>query len=415
MLSTSQIKAQTVNGLTLDEVLEEAYQANPTLKAAMATELIAEAGVIQAGTRINPSYNVQLAPAEQTYHLFDISSTWQMGNKRNLRIQIAKNQIESTNVTVKTLAWKIREDTAQAFFELAIASKALKIMQDYLEVAKNLLNIASKKQAVGEVAYLDVSRTQAALSQIKIDIATYEARLNRARRKLNLIMARPADTAIQVDYSEVLALELPTQLPSFEDLLVEAKKNRIEYSQFNADIKVENSKIKLANSSKWPDVVIGGGLSSVSATRNSFIGENFSYAPEVYFQIPIPIFNRQQGPRATSQATIKLLEAQSIAFTNQVEQEVSLAYSNFEGANKQLHLFLDEVLPEQKEILSLSQKSYDLGFIDLTAAITAQQSALLSQINYCQVLTTYFQTILDIERAIGKPISFDFSQMQLEG
>jgi len=402
----------TNESLTLEECLDSAYQANPTLKAAVAQESVTSAGIIQAKTRINPKYNVELAPVETTYRLADISTTLQLGNKRKFRIQVVKNQLESTNATVRTLAWKIREDTAQAFFELAIAAKTLNIVQDYLKIANDLLDISIKKEKVGDVAYLDVLRAQTALAQVKLQLAIAEANFNQAKRKLNLIMGRAANSVIEITPPSIFNLEQPpSTLPDFEDLITEAKNSRPEYSQFKANIAVEDSKVKLANSAKWPDVVVGGGLSLVTKTRRSFLGENPSFGPEAYFQVPLTFVDHQQGPKAISQATIKQIEAQTIAFNNQVEQEVSLAYGNLEGTHKQLHIFLEDVLPKQKEILSLSQKSYELGFIDLTGAVTAQQTAVSSQISYLQAITTYFQSIIALERAVGKTLSFDFAEL----
>ncbi|MBX9724343.1 MAG: hypothetical protein K2X81_23240, partial [Candidatus Obscuribacterales bacterium] len=56
--------------LTLDAALDEAYRANPILAATIAQRPVAEAGVVQAKIRVNPTYQTELAPAELTYRFF---------------------------------------------------------------------------------------------------------------------------------------------------------------------------------------------------------------------------------------------------------------------------------------------------------------------------------------------------------
>jgi cobalt-zinc-cadmium efflux system outer membrane protein len=405
-------QAQT---LTLDQVLEEALQANPALTATKAQEPVAQGGVVLARTRVNPQINLQAAPVESTYHPIDVAITVQLGGKRELRIRAAKFQVDSTNAQIKTMAWKIRQDAQQAFYEAAIAQKALTVLLDYQQVAERLVQIAQKRQAVGDAAGLDVFRAEAALLDVKALLAPAQARVRQSQRQLNLVMNRPPEALMNLAAPNTVQLQqTPAAPPSFDGLVAQAKLARPEYKQYQADIDTQKARVQLAKAGIWPDIQVGGGLSMVPQSRNHFWGENPRYGPEMYAQIPIPILNYQQGPRAIAEASAKQLVAQRRAFDNQVQQELNVAYSNLESATQQLKLFVTEILPKQKEILTTSQNSYGLGFIDATAAITAQQAALIARTNALQALTRYFQSRIDLERAVGHPIDFDTADTTLE-
>lgn len=402
------VSGASIQILTLDQALEEAFQANPFLKASRAQEPVAQGGIILAKTRINPKLNLQAAPAETTYHPIDFDFTFQLGGKRELRMRVAKFQLDSTNAQIKTMAWKIRQDTQQAFYEYSVSQKALAVLQDYQQIAQSLVEIAKKRQVVGDVAGLDVFRAEAAQLDVSALLVPTQTRVHQAQRQLNLMRAHPPEQPVNVMPPDTLQLQkTPAPLPAFEDLVAQAKVARPEYKQYQADIETQTAKAKLANAGKWPDIQLGAGLSMVPQTRNHYWGENPKYAPEMYAQIPLPIVDYQQGPKAIAVASGKQLMAQRLAFDNQVQQELNVAYSNLESATQQLQLYVAQILPKQKEIVTTSQRSYSLGFIDSTAAITAQQTALMARTNALQALTRYFQARIDLERAVGHPIDFD--------
>ncbi len=109
--------------LSLDAALDEAYKANPILAATVAQRPVAEAGVVQAKIRVNPTYQTELAPAELTYRFYLFTTTTQLGFKRQRRIEVANRLIDSTNATIRTMAWKIRQDTESAFLNLQSPGK----------------------------------------------------------------------------------------------------------------------------------------------------------------------------------------------------------------------------------------------------------------------------------------------------
>ncbi len=58
----------------------------------------------------------------------------------------------------------------------------------------------------------------------------------------------------------------------------------------------------------------------------------------------------------------------------------------------------------------MSETGYKQGVLDLTAAITAQQSALAARLNFLQTATRYFQGLVELERAVGRPVITEMMQ-----
>ena len=404
--SPSSSASSSSGDMFIDDALYEAYRANPVLAAIVAQRPVAEAGLVQAKIRINPTYNNQFAPEEATYHFVDIKTTTQLGFKRQRRIEVAQRSIDSTDATIRTMAWKIRQDTEAAFFELAIAQETLDVMQTYVDVTRRLFTIAEQRRQSRDASGLEVLRADAAVADAKTQLAPVVVRVQQAERQLNIVLGRRAQQPLRISAPSFLNLDhLPGRLPEFDQLVIDAEQNRPEYKQNSADIGVQQAKVKLARATRWPDVQIGMGISSVPQSANvHYWGSHIKQKPFLYAQIPITIFDYGQGAEALARASFLQLQAQRKALTNQVRQELNTWYSAAQGAEQQLRIFIDETLPKQSRVVVLTEKGYSAGVIDLTGAITAQQAALGARLSFLQAATRYFQALVELERATGKPL-----------
>lgn len=391
--------------LDINDALVAAYQSNPTLKAAMAQEPVSRAGIILAKTRINPKLALQGAPAESTYHPVDLTVTVQLGLKRQKRIAAALRQLDSTNATIRTMAWKVRQDTALAFYELAAAERALSVIEDYVAITRKLFSIAGKRKEARDASGLDVLRADAAVSDAQTQLVQAELRRQQAMRQLNIMMNTDPEAPLSIKQPELLSAQLaPPAIPPYKTLLSIAMISRPEYRQVEADQKLQLAKVDLARSARWPDVQLGPGMSTVPQSNSTFLGDHFKFGPFVNVGIVLPINDHQQGPEAIARAQYRQLEFQKEATTTQIKQELNIAYSSALTASKQVQIFVNDLLPKQRHIVEMTEKGYAAGVLDLTTTITAQQTALAARLNFLQALTRFFQARVELERAVGKEL-----------
>ncbi|MFT2536372.1 TolC family protein, partial [Escherichia coli] len=79
-----------------------------------------------------------------------------------------------------------------------------------------------------------------------------------------------------------------------------------------------------------------------------------------------------------------------------------MAYSAAYATERQMDILFNESLPRQAKIVSMSETGYKAGVLDLTAALTAQQTALATRLSFLQTATSYFQALVQLERAVGR-------------
>lgn len=188
---SADVEKKTGDKLSLPQALELAYSANPTLAATISQRAVSEGEITQAKIRINPTYQTELAPAEITYRFAVFTTTTQLGFKRQRRIEVARRLIDSTNATIRTMAWKTRQDTESAYFEVAAARQTLAAMEDYVATTMRLLAISKKRYEVRDASGLDVLRAEAAVADAKAQLAPVQVRVQQAGRQLNLVMGQP--------------------------------------------------------------------------------------------------------------------------------------------------------------------------------------------------------------------------------
>ncbi len=406
-----------IGHISLEQALDEAYNANPTLAATEAQRPVAQAGVVQAKIRINPTYQTELEPAELTYRFAVLTTTTQLGFKRQRRIEVAKRQIDSTNATIRTMAWKIRQDTESAYLELSVARQALAVMEDYVAVTKRLLATTRDRQKGGDASGLEVLRAESAVADARAQLAPVQVRVQQAMRQLNLVLGRLPEQPLDIAPPEFLTLgKVSAHIPAFDLLVDQAIKSRPEFRQIAADQAVQESRVKLGHSYFWPDVQTSIGLSTVTtlsaAQSGSWFGSHALNKPLILLTVPITVNDHGQGITQTARMGFRQLQQQRLALLNQVRQEVNLAYSNSYSAERQMDILFNESLPKQAQIVVLSETGYRQGALDLTAAITSQQSALNARLNFLQTATRYFQALVELERAVGHPI---ISEMMARG
>lgn len=402
-------ETNTGNKFSLPQALELAYSANPTLAAAIAQRAVSQGEIAQAKIRINPTYQTELAPAEITYRFAVFTTTTQLGFKRQRRIEVARRLIDSTNATIRTMAWKTRQDTESAYFEVAAARQTLAAMEDYVATTRRLLAISKKRYEVRDASGLDVLRAEAAVADAKAQLAPVQVRVEQAGRQLNLVMGQPPEQTVDIEPPEFLLLgKLSARIPTYASLVEESQNSRPEFRQNEADMAVQKARIKMANSFWWPDIQSSIGMSSVSqltaAQSNSWFGSHLLNKPVWLFTVPLTINDHGQGMLAIAKASLRQLEQQRLALTNQVRQEINLAYSNSLAAENQMYILFSESLPRQAKIVTMSETGYRQGALDLTTAITAQQTALAARLNFLQTATRYFQSLVELERSVGRPI-----------
>src|SRR5260370_5439516 len=157
---------------------------NPTLESARARVAEAEAAIITAGARPNPSLSI--TPGIPSPYLFnlDLSVPVEPAGKRGHRIQAARSLGQAARFDLADSAWKVRSGVRLALLNYLLASRSLELLRSEELVRDDQVNILEQRFSVGEIPRPEVDLARIELSKTRLAIGSAVGRLAEAKAAL---------------------------------------------------------------------------------------------------------------------------------------------------------------------------------------------------------------------------------------
>lgn len=396
--------------LTLQQALETAIEKNPAFQATRAQLGISEAAIVSAGARPNPSIVSDNGIAEKTYRL-GIEQTFQLGGKRKRQVALAQAQRDVSLAEINTAILDLRTEVRRAYTRLFNAQQRLKAFEEIVATNDRLMIVAEKREKAGDIANLDVQQAKAALLSAQNDAQASHGEVVQARSALNVLLGQPLATVWELAPPSQITQPYPPvgdttlepiplkgtvnlQQADLESLVQAALARRPELQQNLREITVTERQLDFAKANRIPDITIAAGPDLVvedETELNAFVVAN----------IPVPLFNRQQGPILEARARRTQLEAQQAALRNRIISDVTNAYTGFTLNQDRIRRFETELLPTMENVVNMSRRSFEAGKSNILVPLAAQQGYMQTRLNYLQTLQDYQNAISDLERAVG--------------
>ncbi len=390
---------------SLQAAISEAQARNPQLLAAERAVVVAQTGLTIAGVTPNPRLSADVPFGEaETKRTVSFEQPFELGGKRNARLAVAQDQVRVTQGQLDLLRWQIRTDVSQIYAELAIAEAAQAQVQRSINLSQQLVRIAQKRLAAGDVAEAEVIQAQFALERVRQRLEPATNRIRQANTRLGTLLGQRVSAPIDATDRNTFNLSVEKQqplpklrkLPELPELQTLARQKRLDLLLAQQQIQLSLDLIALAQVAKIPDLGLAGGFiwDPVSATTAATLG----------LRIDVPIFNTRQGELDQALATQTLAQAQKNALERQVDGEVSLAYQDVITAQTLLERDRRILLPQAEQVLNLAQKSYQAGQSSFTDVLVTQQAVQDQRDAFYSDLTAYQTARNGLERAINQPL-----------
>ena len=376
--------------LTLDQVLTLADHGNPGLLAARRNLDAVRAQEIQAGVRQNPVFglvgsNVSL-PAEGASNPYaysaQISRLFERGQKRRWRLDLAHATTTQTADQLHDQERATQLAVKQAFINMLVAKASLALSDANLADFRHEVDINHFRYTAGDIGKLDYERLDLQLAQYESDHATAEINLEQASDQLQTLMGVERPRPEFDILGDVVPPSLPFDLAGLEARALAA---RPDYQAAVAGVAVANANVKLAYANGTADPTLEGEYDR-SGTYNS-AGFNL--------QIPIRIFDRNQGNKKTSEFALEGSRFGVVGVRNQVLSDVDQAWTGYVHSEALSTRYTQHYLDEATDVLTISQFAYDHGGLALIDYLDALRD---SRQTTADALAAYAATWLAIHQ-----------------
>jgi len=383
--------------LSLSQAEEEALGHNLQLLARKFDISIAEARILTAQMHPNPSISLgadhldwlgtvydNINTAGPSEYAFRTDFVLEGGGKRGARVEVADLAHQVTQFEVQDAARQLILDVDNAFIDVLLARGNLAVAQENRGAFRRIVKISKERVRTGDLARVELMRTQLAELQYDNAVIMSKAKLRTAKQKLLLLMGRPK--LLDWDFEVEGTLPRPPINLALVDMENIALTQRPDYLALVRDQGRSQASIKLQEANGKPDYIVGmeyrrqQGL----AGRGNSIG--------LFVTMPIPIFDTNEGEIQRARHEADQVVAKIQALEAQIRQELTSAWEQYQAAEKTVRQIESHMLTQARQVLDTMEYSYRGGHASLVELLDAQRS-------YNDVMLSYNEALAEFARS----------------
>lgn len=391
--------------LSVDEVVAEALQANPEIRAAVRCLSLAQLKTTTARSLDDPTlmardWDTPLRKPwdlNQAQAMFMLQQSFQSKQKRDMRANVAGDDVGVAAAELESLRQEVSAEVRKACADLMRNADEMKLHERQVSLLKEAQAAALAEYTTGKVSQTEVLRAQMALTRLNEHIIELEEERDNARAQLNALRGHSPDEAVKITGSYINI----NALPSIEELERVAIENRPELGALRKQIEKSKDQGQLTRLAMKPDFTVGLGymlMPAGSYSRNAYMAE---------LAMNLPWLNRarHEGETKQADAATNVSQAELEARTTTVFLEIRQAQIDVLAAQRRVKLYRDTLLPQAEASFKASTAAYQNNRAEFANLIDSQNLLLDIQTAYYKASAETDAGVAQLERATGAPLA----------
>jgi cobalt-zinc-cadmium efflux system outer membrane protein len=361
---------------------------------------IAEADVIGAGKRPNPSLNIdsQGFPLSQQNRppFFDnqeltvaLEQDLEPGGRRALRQQAARIGVGVSRAAGRDRLRLLRLDVQRAYLQAELARVDHDVARVTLDDIDRVLAINRVRFDQGELSGVELRRLQVERHRFADDVLAAELALRNSRSSLLAVLnLRPLDQ----EFDTVDGLEAPLAAPVVDTTVREqALANRPDLDALHLTEQRADAEAKLQHALRTPALTLGGGWKRDFGTN----------ALVIQARIPLPLANRNEAGVAQAAAERRLAAINTEGDITAAALDIQLATNGVVSSRTRVEYIEREYLKNAREARDIVLASYQAGAATLIDYLDAQRALREAHRAKNRALFDYRVNLFELEAALG--------------
>jgi len=375
-----------------------AFYYNPALQVAKTRVAEADAAIITAGEKPNPTISLDVggetSPESPWLAGAGFSLPIETAGKRAYRISEAQHLADVARWNLASTAWTVRAQVRGALVDYLAARRDLGLLQNEEHVLSDEVTLLEQRLAVGMIARPEVDSARIQQSQTLLAVRAAEGRLAQTQAALAASVGVPTDalSKVQVAWAE---FDEPGGSASLNSAAIQqdAVLNRIDVREALAEYAAAEAALRLEIARQYPDFDLGP----------SWAYEEGSHLFSLEAGAILPIRNRNQGPIAQAKARRDEMAAHflSVQAAGIASSEQDLA--SYDSALKELAQA--QQLSQQSQAQEQAmEKALESGQSDRVALNGTQLQVAVAAIAQFDALYKAQQALGALENAVQRPL-----------
>ena len=395
--------------ITIDQAIQEAISKNLDLIAQRLNVGVAETREITARLRPNPvltvagqtlnllgatySPDTPLGPNQLNIHT-DVPM--ERGHKREERISLAKEQKSLAELGVREAMRQVIFGVQTAFVDIQQSKNNLTLAQENLRSLEGVVTINEARLRSGDLSQLELERSRVAALLYRASVQQAQLQLDQAKTRLQLLMGRKLKTA---NFDVAGDLRREDIVDAEADIAKKALITRPDYLAGQQSQVRSQADLRLQLANGKVDYSVGAELTRQSAWGKS--GNSIG----LYFSMPLPVFNKNQGEILRARREITLAGAQKDALETSIATEVEQAFRQYSVSRQLLTIVETDMLGKAKSVRDITEYSYRRGEASLVEFLDAQRAFNDASQAYNDARASFARSLYLIETVSGATVS----------
>lgn len=391
----------SVDALSLSQLVAAVLQANPGLEIAQASWQASVARINQQSAWDDPQFQYRFAPLTINSQKadgrnidfgqrFEISQKIPFPGKLHLRGKAAEYQAETQQQNTVTLQLLLATKTKSLFADWYFIHQAIAINEANQTLLAEFRDIAVTRYSTGRTSKQDVLRAEVEQALLRHQAIVLQRQRKTILAQLNTLLNRPVETPLSLPQK----LTEISELPDFEQLQINALQSRPELKASVANINEHKTRTELAALAYYPDLKLSAGYNSL------WDNEDKRFNIGVGINIPLDQSKRraaEQEAKANSQQA----RWRKIDLEARISEELAVAYAQVEESQHVLRLYRQQLSPLADENLAAAKADYQAGKGDFLTLISSEKNRLQTQLQTEQALADLHRRFAELDQAVG--------------
>ena len=383
----------------LESLTLAAVYFHPDLQIAHAKLATAQAGVITAHERPNPTvdlsglYNTTSPPLTAGLAINFLLETF---GKRGYRTDQARDLAQAARQDITTVAWQLRGGVRNALLDLWAAQHRIAFGRSRLQMETELVGLLERRLAVGEASALDVARERVNRDQFIVAVSGAEQAAATARTRLATAVGVPARAldGVVIDLKAFDGTPSVSPVISQGELRRRALTGRADVQSSLAQYAATQAGLQLAVANQYPNLTLSPGYSYDQGDNKFGLA-----APG----LQLPIFNQNQGPIAQAVARRKEAAANFTALQARIIGAIDTASVAYQTATRGVAT-TTALLDSQEQRQARTAALFRAGQIDHPTLLTGSLEVSAVQLSNVDAALVQRQALGQLEDALQQPL-----------
>ena len=305
-------------------------------------------------------------------------------HKLKLSRLVAEKEIDIASLHVLRQRIELITTVRNHYYSMLAIQQEIEILEELNRLAYRSFHIAKERKKIKEIAELEYL-------QFRVELNRWTAKLEGAERRRAAIWQQlMAAMATRNLPTCLLKGSLNEPIPQFEfDMVRDVMFHvRPEIQSAKVGINQAHLALKRAQVQKYPNVTVGAG----------FVRQNQNNSNDwaLLFEVPLPIFNRNQGNIQSAEARV----GQAIHGVAQAKVELmarlSEIFGRYDSARQQMIRYEIGILADTKKSYEMSLEAYQEQEFDYLKVLQAQHLAARARLEYLHLRLQAWQAASEI-------------------